>query len=267
MAGIISGVNQANSNLNKIGTSLHKTSQILSTGSNFPSASYNPAAYSIFQRMNSQIAATSQSVQNTQNASAMIKVAAGATSNTVSALESIREELIKAANGTNSDSDRAAIQQNINQLVKQIDDNSRVEYNGKNLLDDSQENIMIAGISGYENATLGNMSAQALGLMDEEGNVTINVFDSSSIEGAMEVVNRALDEATTQGAQLQGLEAQIDNYTTGEENTQAAASNSGDADMAKHSIAFKLQKIQQQVAIEISKLYNHSQAGVLRLLQ
>ncbi len=291
MAGIIGGVNQANTTLNRINNAAQRTSQILSTGSNFPNASYSPSSYSIYQRMNSHVGATTQSVQNTQNASAMIKIAAGATGNTVSALNSIQQYLVNAANGTNSDSDRAALQENINQLVQQIDDNARTQYNGMNLLDGSRQGVMVAGVSGYENVSLGNMSAQALGLMDDQGNVTIDVSNDESIQSALENVSGALgyvqdvnnnlqatlqggdildyslDEATTQGAYLQRLDYQADNYTTMEENTQAAASNLEDADIAKHISQLKLQSIQQQVALEMSKIFNHSQSGVLRLLQ
>ena len=290
MAGI-GGINQAGNTLNRINNSSQRTSQILSTGSNFPNASYNPASYAISRRMNSHIGATAQSVQNTQNASAMIKVAAGATQNTVSALNSIQQYLVNAANGTNSDSDRAAIQQNINQIVQQIDSNARAEYNGMTLLDGSRQGVMIAGVSGYENVSLGNMSAQALGLMDSEGNVTIDVSNDDSIASSLESVGGALeyvrdinnnlqatlqggeildyslDEATTQGAYLARLEYQADNYTTMEESAQAAASTIEDADMAKQATRFNLQKIQQQVAIEVSKIFNHSQSGVLSLLQ
>ena len=291
MAGIIGGVNQANSLLNQASGAAQRTSQILSTGSNFPRASYNPSAYSILQRMGSHIGATAQSVQNTQNASAMIKIAAGATGNTVSALNSIQKYLVDAANGTNSNSDRADIQKNINQLVKQIDDNARANYNGMNLLDGSKSGVMVAGVSGYENVSLGNMSAQSLGLMDNQGNITIDVSNDSSIQNSLRAVSGALDyvqgvndnlqatlqsgdildysldEATTQGAYLQRLEYQAANYTTMEENTQAAASTIGDADIAKNAIQFNLQKVQQQVAIEMSKLFNHSQSGVLELLR
>ena len=127
--------------------------------------------------------------------------------------------------------------------------------------------------------------------MDEEGNITIDVSNNDSIQSALETVGGALeyvqgindnlqatlqggevlgyslDEVTTQGAYLQRLEYQADNYTTMEENAQAAASNLADADMAKQAARMNLQKIQQQVAIEVSKLFNHSQAGVWRLLQ
>ena len=292
MAAIIGGVNQANSILNQVTNAAQRTSRVLSTGSNYPGASYGGSSYAILQRMNAHIGATSQSVQNTQNASAMIRTAAGATGNTVDALTSIQQYLVNAANGTNINSDRAALQNNINQLVQQIDENSRVEYNGMNLLDGTRQGVMVAGVSGYENVGLGNMSAQALGLTDNQGNVTIDVSNDESIQSALQTVTGALDyvqgvndnlnntlqggedilsysldEATTQGAYLQRLEYQADNYTTMEENTQAAASNLGDADMAKQAVRFNLQRIQQQVAVEVSKLFNHSQAGVLRLLQ
>ncbi len=291
MAGILGGVNQANHLLNQATSATQRTSQIISSGSKFPSASYNSSAYSIVQRMGSHLGATAQSVQNTQNASAMIKTAAGATENTVSALTSIRQMLINAANGTNADSDRAALQQNINQIVQQIDDNARVEYNGMNLLDGSKNGVMVAGVSGYENVSLGNMSAQALGLTDNQGNVTIDVSNDDSIQSALETVSGALDfakgindnlqatlqggdileysldEATTQGAYLQRLEYQADNYTTMEENTQAAASNIGDADIAKQITQLNLQRIQQQVSVEVSKIFNHSQTSVLDMLR
>lgn len=287
----INGVNSALSSLNRIGSGINKTSQVLSTGSNYPGASYSGASYSILQRLNSYTGATAQSIQNTQNASAMLKVAAGATSNTVSALNSIQQHLVNAANGTNSDSDRAAIQQNINQIIQQIDDNAHAKYNGMNLLDGSREGVMIAGVSGYENVSLGDMRAEALGLMDSEGNVTIDVSNDSAIQSSLATVSSAmelasgvndnlqstlsdsgildysLDEATDQGAYLARLEYQADNYTTMEESAQAAESTIGDADIAKHASQLRLQKIQQQVAVEVSKIFNHSQAGVLRLLQ
>jgi flagellin len=287
----INGVNSSLSTLNRISNGIAKTSQNLSTGSNYPGAAYGGSSYAILQRMNAHIGATTQSIQNTQNASTMLKVAAGATSNTVSALNSIQQHLVNAANGVNSDSDRAAIQQNINQLIHQIDDNAHVQYNGMNLLDGSRSNVMVAGVSGYENISLGNMSAQSLGLMDSEGNINIDVSNYDSVQNSLATVNSALevasgvndniqsdlsgngildyalDEATNQGAYLARLEYQEANYTTMEESAQEAETTIGAADMAKHASQLRLQKIQQQVAIEVSKIFNHSQAGVLRLLQ
>lgn len=287
----IGGVNSAASTLNRIGNGISKTSQILSTGSNYPNASYGGAGYSIMQRLNSYTGAVTQTIQNTQNAGAMLKVAAGATSNTVSALNSIQKHLVSAANGVNSDSDRAAIQQNINQLVKQIDDNARAEYNGKRLLDGSQDGVMIAGVTGYENIPLGNMTSEALGLTDSDGNVTIDVSSYDSIQNSLASVSSALesanslnnnlqsalsesgildyslDKATDQGAYLARLEYQVNNQTTMEESAMEAENTIGGADVAKHVSQLKLQQIQQKVAMEVSKIFNHSQASALELLR
>ncbi len=292
MAMTMGGINPALSNLNRINSGIQQTSQNIATGSNYSRPSQGGAAYAILQRMNSNIGAIGQSVQNTQNASAMLKTAAGATGNTISALTNIRQSLVNAANGTNTDSDRAALQQNINQLVQQIDDNARANYNGMNLLDGSRNGIMVAGISGYENVGLGDMRSQALGLADNQGNVTISTANEESIQSALQTVDtalnfvggvndslnaamdegtfsldEALDEATTQGAQLQRLEYQEANYTTMEENEQAAASNIGDADIARQAINLNSQKLQQQIAMVISRMFNHNQANVLNMLQ
>ncbi len=288
----IGGVNPTLSNLNRINSSLQQTTQRIATGSNYNSASQGSSAYAILQRMNSHIGAIGQSVQNTQNASAMLKIAAGATGNTISALTEIRRNLVNAANGTNTDSDRAALQQNINQIVSQIDDNARANYNGINLLDGSRDGIMVAGISGYENVEVGDMRPQALGLTDNQGNVTISTANDESIQSALQTVDtalnfvggvndslsaamdegtfsldEALDEATTQGAQLQRLDYQAANYTTMEENEQAAASNIGDTDMARAVVNLNNEEVQRQIAMAISRMYNHNQASVLSLLQ
>ena len=296
MAMTMGGVNSSLSTLNRIQNSMQKTTQQIATGSRYPSSQFGSSAYAILQRMNSNIGATNQSVQNTQNMSSMIKTAAGATSNTIDALKTIKETLINAANDTNTSTDRSAMQENINQLVQQIDDNSRVQYNGMNLLDGSKSELLVAGIDGYENVGLGNMSSKALGLTDENGNVTIDLSSQDSIQSALEnidgaiktvgavdnnlqasleggeisggyTLDEALDQATTQGAMLQRLEFQEANYTTMAENEQAAASTMGDTDIAKAITDLKSQQTQEQLAMFATKMFNQNRANVLSLLQ
>ena len=291
MAMTMGGVNSSLSTLNKVQNSIQKTTQQIATGSRYPSASYGSSAYAILQRMNSNIGGISQSIQNTQNMSSMVKTAAGATSNTVEALTTIQQTLVNAANGTNTSTDRSAMQEQINQLVSQIDDNSRVQYNGMNLLDGSRSSMVVAGIDGYENVGLGNMSANALGLTDDQGNVTIDLSTDESIQSALstvggalefaqgvdnglqasleggEVLNAALDEATSQGAYMQRLEFQEANYTTMAENEMAAASTMGDTDIAKAVTELKSQQTQEQLAMFATKMFNQNRANILNLLQ
>lgn len=290
MAMTLGGVNNSLSTLNNVNNAVQKTSQQMATGSKYPSASYGGSAYAVLQRLDSHIAATAQSGQNTQNASAMIRTAEGATAKTVTALTTIKEYIINAANGTNTASDKADLQKGVNQLVSQIDDNSRVTYNGKHILDGSEQNEGIAGVLGYENFNMGDIRAETLGLTDSEGNVTINLSDENSIQAALTTVNSALDkvqnindslnrsidgsaidasldEATTQGAYLQRLDYQEALYNTMQENEQAASSTIGDADMAKLATQFKSESNQQQLALFASRMYNHNLSNIPNLLQ
>ena len=293
MAMTIGGVNPYVNTYNGIHRSSHQTAQKIATGSNYPGAAQGASEYAIGARLASNIGATSQSIQNTQNLSAMVKTAEGATNNTVKALTTLKEHLISAANDTNGSLDRAAMQKQINQIVAQIDSNARVQYNGKNMLDGSQGSLTLSGIDGFENFKVGDLRAQILGLTDKDGNVTIDVSTVDAANASLKIVDSAatkageildslhfmqdyvidgfsfdtvLDEATTQGAQLQRLEFQQANYTTMEENQLAAQSNSMDADIAKQVAEFKNQQTQEQLALFAMNVFNHNRANMLNLL-
>ena len=278
---------------NRISNSSQQTMQRIATGSMRPTASMGASEYAISARLSSNIGATSQSIQNTQNLSAMIRTAAGATSNTVGVLATLKEHILSAVNDSNNTLDRRAVQENINQLVSQINDNAAADYNGIRLIDGSQENLMVAGIDGYENFSLGNLTSQSLGLTDADGNVTIDVSTAESAQNALAIVdnaatvagntlnstqfmadyvtdgislNQALDEATTQGAQLQRLEYQQANYVTMEENQIAAQSNMNDADIAQQIVNLHNEQTLQQLALSATNMFNQNRASILNML-
>ncbi|MBR1397697.1 MAG: flagellin [Selenomonadaceae bacterium] len=284
----VNGVNSSLNNLNRIHNASQNTLQRIATGSKYSSASQGASQYAISQRMYNNIGSIGQSIQNTQNVNAMLQTASGAANNTVQALSTIRESLINAANGTNNDSDRSTLQQNINQMIRQIDDNAGVQYNGQRLLDGSR-NITVAGITGYENVNVGNLTSRGLGLTDDDGNVTINVNDNDSIQSALDRVgtalesaqgtadslssaqennsfDAALDEVTTLGAQQQRLEYQAQNYATMEENELNAVSNLNDTDIAREVTNLRSQQTQEQLALYATKMFNQNRASVLNLL-
>ena len=298
MAMTVSGVNPSISIYNGINNIAQKTVQRIATGSNYPSAAAGASEYAINARLASDIGATSQSVQNTQNISSAIKISEGATNNTIDALTAIRENVIKAADDTNGSLDRQAIQQNINQLISQIDVNAYVQYNGMNMLDGSRNNLVLAGIDGYENFQAGDLRAETLGLTDDQGNVKIDVstvdaakhslmfvdaaatragsildsmhvlgdyvVDGISVKAALDV---SLDAATTQGAQLQRLEFQEANYTTMEENQFGSSYAVNDADIAAQVTNLRNEQTQEQFALFGMKMFNQNRASIINLLQ
>ncbi len=302
MAMTLGAVNPYVNRYNSINNSTQKTFQTIATGSMHPTAAMGASEYAILARLDSNTRATSQSIQNTQNLSAMVKTAAGATGNTVSALTQIKDQLINAANDSNGSVDRAAIQEGINQLVGQINENAYVEYNGKRLVDGSQSTLTLAGIDGYENFNLGDIRSEALGLTDADGNITIDASTVESANNSLAVVDRAidvargsltslefmedfyydaegnyipddsalgrsLDEATTQGAQLQRMEYQQANYTTMEENQLAAQSTMGDADIARQITQLRNEQTQEQLALFATRMFNQNRANILGMLQ
>jgi len=293
MAMTVGGINPYVSTYNGISQSSQLTAQRIATGSDYPDAAQGAAEYAVDVRLSGNIGATSQSVQNTQNTSAMVKIAEGATDNTLQALSTLKTRLLDAANDTNVAVDRQALQKEINQIVAQIDANAYVQYNGINLLDGSRNGFVLSGIDGLTSFQTGDLRAQTLGLTDKDGNVTIDVSTVSAANTSLKIVDSAatkageildsmhfmqdyvidgfafdiaVDEATTQGAQLQRLEMQRANYVTMEENQIAAQSNSSDADIAAQVTAFKSRQAQEQLATFAINVFNHNQKNALNLL-
>jgi flagellin len=260
----ISGINSSLNQLNRAQSLQARSIERIATGSKHSSAAYGASEYAIARRMEYNLGGIRQSNTNTQNSNAMLNVAAGAVSNTVSSLSSLRETLINAANGTNQSSDLSALQQTVNQTLSQINTNAQATYNGQTLLDGSQT-VTVAGIDGYDNVSLGNMSTAGLGLTDSQGNSNINLTDQSSISSALTTVdnalNAALDQATNIGAAQQGMDYQSANYTTMEENLQYSLSVSDDADIAAESVNNASANAQSQMALFAVKqgLQNFSQ--------
>lgn len=275
-------LNQINSTKANYNTVLKQ----VASGSKFPSAQYGTSEYAISRRTRAQIGALAQSNQNTQNANAMLSVAAGGVSSTISALTSIRDQVIKAANGTNSPSDIDTIGKSINQSIQTINDNASIQYNGMDLLNSGRD-VAVAGVDGYRNVTLGNMTAESLGLADSEGNSTIDLTDLNTYytyhDGEVEVdatkglgkalstiddaLGKALDEATNIGAAQQNLTFASANYTVSEENLTAADSNMSDTDMAKAITQLRSADTQNQLAMYAQKMFMTNSASVLSLLR
>nr|WP_303725120.1 flagellin [Anaerovibrio lipolyticus] len=121
-----------------------KQLQQVSSGMKINSAADDASSYAISERMRVQIRSLDATLTNTQNGSSMMKVAEGAVSSTVDALRTFKAKAIDAANDTNTDSDRAIIQKELDQLMNQIDDNALVTFNGKYLVNGSLGGNIVA---------------------------------------------------------------------------------------------------------------------------
>lgn len=125
----------AQRNLSKSQGDLSKAMQRLSSGLRINSAKDDAAGLAISDRMTSQIRGLNQASRNANDAISLAQTAEGALQETTNILQRMRELAIQAANDTNSSSDRASLQAEVNQLKKEI---SRIaettEFNGAKLL-------------------------------------------------------------------------------------------------------------------------------------
>ena len=98
-----------------------KTSEKLSSGYRINRAADDAAGLSISEKMRKQIKGLDRASTNAQDGVSAVQTAEGALTEVHSMLQRMNELAVQAANGTNSEDDRGAIQSEIDQLVTEID--------------------------------------------------------------------------------------------------------------------------------------------------
>lgn len=138
-----------NNQLLRTENKLAKSMERLSSGLKINRASDNPAGIAISNKMKAQIDALDKAESNASDGVSVLQIADGALNEVASILQRMRELSVQAANGTKAYEDRVSMQNEIDELKKEVDRISRdTEYNTKSLLDGSSD-VRVYG----ENAT------------------------------------------------------------------------------------------------------------------
>lgn len=128
----------AQRNLTTSQSSLSQSLQRLSSGLRINSAADDAAGLAISSQFTTQINGTNQAVNNANDAISEAQTAGGALSTLTDNLQSIRTLAVESANGSNSASDRAALDQEVQQQIAEISRiASQTSFNGQNVLDGS----------------------------------------------------------------------------------------------------------------------------------
>lgn len=139
----------ANYHLNKTDNMLSKSMQRLSSGLKLNRAEDDSAAIAIAKRMHTQIDSISQTGRNGNDGVSVVQTAEGALNEIHSMLQRIRELGVQGANGTNSDEDRQAIQEEVAKLKEEIVRVSeQTQFGNITLLDGSLDRRSYCEVTG-----------------------------------------------------------------------------------------------------------------------
>ena len=144
--------------------SLSKSTEKLSSGYRINRAADDAAGLTISEKMRKQIRGLDQASTNAEDGVSSVQTAEGALTEVHSMLQRMNELATQAANGTNSTSDRQAIQDEISQLTTEID---RVSETTK-----FNETYLLKGDGSKGTKTLNAHDAGLAGKLTDNGNGT-----------------------------------------------------------------------------------------------
>ncbi len=184
----------AQRNLTTSGNQLAQSLQRLSSGLRINSAKDDAAGLAISDRMTTQISGLNQAARNANDGISLAQTTEGALQEVTNNLQRIRELAVQSANATNSDSDRAALNQEVQQRISEITRiAAQTSFNGRKVLDGSFGNATFqVGANVGETIALSmdaNISASAIGQVTSataaSGNTLASLFTTGGTAGTV----------------------------------------------------------------------------------
>ena len=264
----------------------------LSSGLRINSAKDDAAGLQISNRMASQINGLTQGNRNANDGISMCQVTEGALDEVTSMLQRIRTLAIQSANGTNSSAERIAINEEVQQLIKEVRRvGTDTSYGGnlKILGPDVSDTVFQVGSNAYQTISLTmkslsklvtvtatvnipNSSGTTAATIDPNttlSNMTVtSAVDSQKTIAFMSEIIRQVDSYRAElGAVQNRMESTISNQENVIENVSDARSRIRDVDYAVETANMTQQSIIQQASTTILTQANQKTQIAMNLLQ
>lgn len=234
-----------------ISKSLSNSYESIASGKKINNSADNPSGLAIAEKENVQITGYRVGADNMESGREALNIADGAMSSVNDYLQRIRELAVSASNtATVSDSDRAAMQQEVEQLLQGISDvATNTSYNTNPLLDGTKTDYNIATDSNGNNTTIStaNATLQQLGM---EGFDLTGDFSISTVDQAIGMVSQS---RTSMGAQSNALEYGINYNASASYYASSAKSRIEDTDYPKAISEQKKEEALLQYSITMQK--------------
>lgn len=285
--------------MEKSNSTLDTAFQRLSSGLRINSAKDDAAGMQIASRLTGQIGGLTQGNRNANDGISLSQTAEGALDEMTSMFQRVRTLAGQAANGSNTDSDRAALQLEARELGEEI---NRIAgdttFGGTNLLDGSYSTEFQVGandnqvisltMTSIEAATGGSVSLDSFtvsGLAAAASDVSgqsagadnafatasgisfTSVAEAQDVLAAVDAMIGAIDAKRAElGAKQNRFASTIRNQTNMIENVSAARSRVQDADFAVETAKLTKAQILQQASTSILSQANQRPQTALSLL-
>lgn len=220
----------ANVNLKKTNNKMSATLESLSSGYKINKAADDSVGMAISNKMRSQIRALDQASRNAGDGQSLLQTAESSLGEIESLVQRMRELSIQAANDTNTNSDRRAIQEEIDSLMDEVDRiASTTEFNGKGLLDGTSSRAVTYSENGFGTVTLSDnveagkyeieviqQAAAATGTLNytipAEGTTTVQI-NGTSIELSASDTEEMAYEKILEVCSSMGIDVEGDAYS------------------------------------------------------
>ena len=283
---------------------IQKSIERLSTGFRINRAGDDAAGLSISQKMTTLIRGIDQAKRNIGDGMAMISTMDGALQTVQENLQRIRELTVQAVNGTNSEDEKAAIQREVNERIKAVNEmGNQASFNGVDLLKGTTDiTLQIGAKDGntlqmktsatvtadtgfrvdFSTTTLGSIGEGTIDLSSfSVGSQSVGTVAENSTSGATAVAGTVTPTALTQldsminnisrmrstvGAYENSLQSNMDYLDRYSESLRGARSRVQDVDVATESAEVTRGQILQQSAAAMLSQANSTPQIALNLL-
>ena len=259
----------AQRNLNESQGGLQTSLERLSSGLRINSAGDDAAGLAIAERFSAQISGLEQAQRNSNDGISFAQTAEGGLDEIGNLLQRVRELSVQAANDTNSNSDRAALNEEVQQAVAEVNRiAASTQFNDQNVLDGALEDLIFQvganagqtiGVDGVDarGSQLGAVIQETTGITEEVVAADVDADGSAAFDFS--------------GVQLSQLNEAAGNFSLDLDDGTNTASIDGDAlsdnlqDGNFEQLAGELTELAQAEGLEV-EFRGNSSTGEITLV-
>jgi flagellin len=255
----------AQRNLQGTESKLAMSMEQLSSGLRINTAADDVAGYAISQRLEGQINGLNQAYQNSQDAVSLTQTAQGSLNEVQQMLQRVRTLAVQYANGTNSEEDKKAIEEEVGQLNKEIKRVGETTKFGEIKLLEGAESIKFqVGANDKETIEVKTFELTKNASVEAVQKIKLNGAEAlKEIDAAINAVSTAAGEFGSVQDRLQYTQSNLEIYS---QNLSAANSSIKDVNMAQAMTNFTQEQVLQQAGTAILSQANALPQAVLKLV-